>query len=190
MNTSTHPLRSKIIIGATPSPETAALLRTLSSSADDVQINLCVFEVEVDGAVRYCCWAGGTVTAPVVKKGRPTPRIIAIDRNSALLPSLTPVGQAAVEALVNLPCLQNERGLHATLVFQEIAIGKTPLRDKVLASFRMSADARAIIAFVGDLHGALDGHMSPAFNLVGAIDVSACKGMALPCAIKKGQKNG
>lgn len=159
-------LVSTFILGARPRPETEALIRSQRNLTDDVEINLCVFEVIADGRVRYCCWSGGEM-----------------HRDNKGMPHLTPTGEAALEALTLLPCLQDADGkFDKTLVFHELRLGKTPLKDKVLGGFRLTADASAVICFVGDLVEELNGHMHEAFNLRHdkAIAVSECIGMARP----------
>jgi hypothetical protein len=161
-------LRSCIILGATPTPETEARLRLVSGFADDVDLTMSVFEVEVDNTIRYCCWAGGDLLADPDGVGSP-------------MPHLTAAGEGACEALMRLPYLHGDDGafLH-TLVFHGVKLGKTPLADKVLQAFRYTADTHALICFVGDLAGELDGHMSKTFNVDGAVEIGEIRGMTLP----------
>lgn len=158
-------ISSKVILGATAGPAIDAQLRKEFKVPPTTEVSLSVFEVRVDKTVRYCCWAGGEVTHGGPEGGTP---------------KLTTIGQAAVDALGKLPFLAGLSGL--TLVFQELKLGPTPLRDKIVAAFRMTADSPTLIAFVGDLAGELDGHMGKAFNISGAVPVAECAGMALPGA--------
>ncbi|VFR45768.1 hypothetical protein BER2_0180 [plant metagenome] len=106
-----------------------------------------VFETVFKQKTVYCCWSGGAI----------------VNGN----PHLTLVGQAAMEALVNLPF-----GSDAEILFRELKLGHTPLRDKVRATI-MDAHDGARICFFGDMQGELDGHMAKALNLQpGAHDIS------------------
>jgi hypothetical protein len=160
--------RSKIIIGASPTPDTEQQLRIEQGWASDIDVSMTVFEVEVDGNIRYCCWSGGALIPDPAGSGHPVPH-------------LTPAGQGACEALLRLPYLYGPDGefLH-TLVFHGIAVGKTPLRDKVISAFRMSADVNAVICFVGDLAKELDGKMGVTFNVCGAVPIGEIAGMRRP----------
>lgn len=161
-------IASKIIIGATPTPETEQALRVAHGLAPDVEATMQVFEVEIDNTIRYACWAGGDLIADPAGIGGP-------------MPHLTPIGQGACEALMRLPYLYGPDGEFLyTLVFHGIRLGKTPLRDKVISAFRMSADVNAVICFVGDLAKELDGKMGPTFNVVDAVPIGEIAGMRRP----------
>lgn len=164
-------MKSKLIVGATPTPATERALRLASRVPDTVdQVSMSVFEVEVDGMVRYCCWSGGDLIADPAGIDGP-------------MPSLTLAGEGACEALLRLPYLYDDNGNFATtLVFHGLKLGATPLARKVQAAFRMTADTFAVICFVGDLAKELDGHMGPAFNVQGAIEIEDVRGMTLPGA--------
>ena len=141
------PIETKFIEGTKPEPETLLELQKSTGLPTDKSIMLSVFEMSHKGKVVYCCWAGG-----------------ALDNGQ---PRLTLVGKAAVEALINLPL-----GSNAALIFQELKIGPTPLKEKVRAAFAR-AEPGAKICFIGDLQGELDGEFPRAFNLVrGSIKVS------------------
>ena len=158
-------ISSKIIIGATPTPATEQELRTSFGAKPDAVVSMSVFEVRVDGRTRYCCWAGGKLLADQSGSGN-------------VAPHLTLAGKGACEALMRLPYLYDQDGAFLyTLVFHGVALGKTPLQRKIIAAFRMSADVNAVICFVGDLAVELDGHMSLAFNLNGAVDIADITGM-------------
>ena len=167
-------ISSKIIIGATPTPATEQELRTSFGAKPDAVVSMSVFEVRVDGRTRYCCWSGGELLRDPNGIGGP-------------MPHLTQAGQGACEALMRLPYLYGRDGefLHS-LVFHEVKLGKTPLQRKIIAAFRMTADANAVICFVGDLAVELDGHMSPAFNLKGAVDIADVAGMMPPGSRRHG----
>jgi hypothetical protein len=94
-------------------------------------INLMVFEVEYDRKKYYCCGPGE------IRNGQP---------------HMTLIGQAAVEALANRPLGNND-----TLIFQELKLGPTPLRNKVKAALNR-APSNSKICFFGDMSGELDGH--------------------------------
>jgi hypothetical protein len=166
MNNRTLSLTSKFIMGASPHPQTEQLLRISSGIAPGTELSMMVFEVEIDHTIRYCCWSGGKMIPPPSGQG-------------ATLPHLTPAGQAACEALLRLPHLYGPDGefLYA-LVFHEVRMGKTPILDKVMAGFRRTADVNAVICFVGDLAGELDGQVSKTMNISGAIEVGKIAGMA------------
>lgn len=150
-------LTSKFILGAAPGEDTAAQLRAEVGAEADAQINPCVFEVEVGRQRRYCCWSGGTI-----------PRAPGNSSEVGAVQDirLTLAGRAAMEALTALPFIE-----HKALVFQELRVGKTPLRQKVVETFYKTAAQQALIVFVGDLAGELDGKMGPAFNLAGYIQL-------------------
>lgn len=161
-------LVSKIIIGATPTPETEQQLRMARGLAPDVELSMSVFEVKVDNTIRYACWAGGELLADPAGIG-------------GIMPHLTPTGQGACEALMRLPYLYGPDGKFLyTLVFHGIMVGKTPLRDKVISAFRMTADVNAVICFVGDLAIELDGKMGPTFNVKDAVPIGEIAGMRRP----------
>ncbi|AZP69364.1 hypothetical protein EJJ20_00435 [Pseudomonas poae] len=79
---------------------------------------------------------------------------------------MTLVGQAAVEALSNLP-----QGRNDSLIFQELKLGSTPLRNKVKATLKR-APANSKICFIGDMQGELDGHLAQVFNLQKGLSAS------------------
>lgn len=134
-------LVSRLILGATASPETLAEIRAHKPHLRAAEkINFSVFESTVDGKVVYCCWSGGYIK----------------DNH----PHLTDVGRGAIEALLSMPLGQNE-----TIAFQELKLGPTPLREKVINCLLKVAPATKV-CFVGDLAGELDGHMSLAFNIM------------------------
>lgn len=102
-----------------------------------------VFETSFKSKKIYCCLSGG-----------------AIEDGEA---SLTLVGQAAMEALLNLPF-----GDSSTLIMQELKIGPTPIREKVRAAV-MRAPEGAKVCFIGDMQGELDGVAFDALNPSGEI---------------------
>jgi hypothetical protein len=168
----TPTLRSKIILGASPHPDTEQRLRIQGGYPPDAILSMHVFEVEIDNTIRYCCWSGGTLIAD------PAGFNVASGGPPRAAPHLTLAGQAACEALLRLPYLYDRDGrFKCVLVFHGIARGKTPLRDKVMTAFRMSADVKAVICFVGDLAGELDGHMGKTFNLDGVVSINEIRGM-------------
>jgi hypothetical protein len=133
---------SRLILGASASPETEALVRIDKPQLGQFeQINYSLFETTVGTKVVYCCWSGG-----YIKDNEP---------------HLTIVGRGAFEALISMPLGQNE-----LVVFQELKLGRTPLRQKIINCLQKVPPATKV-CFVGDLAGELDGHMSIAFNPTG-----------------------
>ncbi len=140
-------IKTKHILGTKPEPETLKTVQEGAGIPVDVSMNFMVFEVDYDRKKYYCCWSGGEL-----KDGQPY---------------FTPVGKAAMEALVNLPM-----GNQDTLIFQELKLGPTPLRDKIKAALKR-APLNAKICFIGDLQDELDGHLHQAFNVVqGTINIA------------------
>lgn len=132
-------LASKMIEGTKPEPATLAELQQQMGIPKETSINLMVLETSFKDKKVYVCWSGGAI-----EDGQP---------------KLTLVGRAALEALINLPL-----GDSSKLVFQELKMGPTPLKDKVRSAI-MRADPGMKICFIGDMSGELDGHMHKAFNL-------------------------
>lgn len=130
------------------------------------QIALSIFEVVVDGSVRYCCWAGGKLAMPPADLAESNPP----------LPALSPAGQATVQAMMKLPFFQGK------LAFIELLVGATPLQEKVVRAFQ-NTPSDMMLCFFGDLAGALDGKMAPCFNVHGLIDVRDCVGIVPPAPI-------
>lgn len=140
-------LVSRLIEGTKPEAQTIIELQQAAKLPVDTQLNMMVFETSFKEKKVYTCMSGG-----VVEDGQP---------------KLTLVGRAALEALINLPLGNNEK-----LVFQELKLGPTPLREKVRAAI-MRAESGMKICFIGDMQGELDGHMLKALNFVpGVIKVS------------------
>jgi len=140
-------LVSKMIEGTKPEAATLLELQQKMGLPVDRSINLMVFETSFKEKKVYTCWSGG-----VIENGEP---------------KLTLVGKAALEALINLPLGNNDK-----LVFQELKIGPTSIREKVRAAI-MRAEPGMKICFIGDMQGELDGEMHKAFNLApGTIKVS------------------
>jgi hypothetical protein len=140
-------LVTKFIEGTKPEAGTLLELQEKMKVPANASINLMVFETSFKDKKVYTCWSGGAI-----QDGEP---------------KLTLVGRAALEALINLPLGSNDK-----LIFQELKMGPTPLREKVRAAV-MKADPGAKICFIGDMQGELDGQMHKAFNLVsGSIKVS------------------
>ena len=133
-------LSSKLIQGTKPEAETISEIQAAMGIPAGRSINLMVFETTFKDKKVYCCWSGGEI---VNEK-----------------PRLTLIGRAALEALINLPLGSSE-----TLIFQELHLGPTPLKEKVRAAV-MRAPEGAKICFIGDMQGKLDGHMQKALNLL------------------------
>lgn len=140
-------IKSTLVAGAKPEAGTLLQVQEKMGTRPGQALEFMVLEVEYDRKKYYCCWAGGEI-----KGGKP---------------HMTLVGQAAVEALSNLPLGSND-----SLIFQELKLGSTPLRNKVKATLKR-APANSKICFVGDMQGELDGHLAQVFNLQkGSINVS------------------
>lgn len=140
-------LVTKFIEGTKPEVETLLELQQKAGIPPGKSIMLSVFETSFKEKKIYCCWSGGAIEGGE--------------------PKLTLVGKAALEALLNLPLGNNDK-----LVFQEIKLGATPLKEKIRATV-MRAEAGTKICFIGDMQGELDGHMHKAFNLTqGTVNIS------------------
>jgi len=133
-------LSSKMIHGTKPEAGTLAEIQRTARLPTDKQINLMVFETKFKDKKVYCCLSGGAI----------------VDGE----PHLTLVGRGALEALSNLPM-----GDQTALIFQELKVGATPIRDKVRAAV-MRAPAESKICFIGDMQGELDGVAFQALNVV------------------------
>lgn len=140
-------IESRLILGAKPAPEMLAKMQRHLGIEPNVLPQFMVYQVIHEGRTHYCCWSGGRVVGDDVQ--------------------LTTIGLAALESLSYLPSALGEP---SALVFQEMALGPTPLEEKVAATLRRAPDG-ARICFFGDLAIELDGHMGPTFNVVGAIDI-------------------
>lgn len=132
-------LSSKLIQGTKPEASTLAEVQEMMRIPKDRQIALMVFETKFKDKTIYCCLSGG-----VLRDGQP---------------SLTLVGRAALEALINLPM-----GDSQPLIIQELKVGPTPVSDKVRAAV-MKAPTGAKLCFVGDMQGELDGVAFKALNV-------------------------
>jgi len=107
-------IKSKLIQGAKPEAETLRKIQEQSGIPVGISINLMVYEIDYDRKKFYCCWSGGEF------------------RNGQ--PHCTLIGQAAMEALANLPI-----GDQKSFIFQELKLGPTPLRDKIKATLKKSS---------------------------------------------------
>lgn len=136
---------SKLILGAKPAPEMLADMQRKLGVDANVLPQFMVYQVTLDNRTHYCCWSGGKIVGDDVQ--------------------LTDIGLAALESLSYLPRALGET---RALVFQQMVLGPTPLQEKVIATLR-NAPKGARTCFFGDLAKELDGHMGPAFNVVGAI---------------------
>lgn len=133
-------IKSTQIIGSKPEAETIRKIQEQGNIPIGVPINLMIFEVDFDKKKFYCCWSGGEF------------------RDNQ--PHCTLIGQAAMEALANLPM-----GDQTSFIFQELKLGQTPLKEKIKATLK-KAPPNAKICFIGDMSGDLDGHMHSAFNVI------------------------
>jgi hypothetical protein len=141
---------SRVIMGATCSPDMEKQLRShLGAKADVGEIGFSVFQTTASRGTKtvrvLCCWAGG-------------------EMDKAGTPSLTLVGHAALDALMRLPACMDDRPVQTgRLLFCQLKMGPTPLRDKVI-DLVLKAVPGDRLCFVGDLAGELDGHMFKTFN--------------------------
>jgi len=140
-------LVTKLIEGTKPEAQTMLEIQQQMGIPPDRSLNLMVFETSFKDKKVYTCWSGGEI-----RDGEPR---------------LTLIGRAALEALLNLPLGSNDK-----LIFQELKLGTTPIKEKVRAAI-MKAEHGATMCFIGDMQGELDGQMHKAFNLSpGTIKVS------------------
>ncbi|WP_034947687.1 hypothetical protein [Erwinia oleae] len=140
-------IKTILIEGTKPEADTMSLIQEKMGTQTEGQMNFMVFEVTYDHHKYYCCWSGGEI-----QNGEP---------------KMTLVGQAALEALANLPLGNNDQ-----LIIKELKLGPTPLRNKIKATLKETRP-NAKICFIGDMQGELDGHMTQAFNLQqGAVKIS------------------
>jgi hypothetical protein len=143
---------SRWIIGATCDDEHLAKIREANPDMPPhAVVSLSVMETTASRGARsrrvLCCWAGGDVT----------------DKGEILI-SL--IGEAAVNALMRLPaCMDDQLTKKGTLVFRQVKLGKTPLRDKVIDAV-LEAKPGERLCFIGDLAKELDGQMAPTFNIM------------------------
>jgi hypothetical protein len=132
-------LKSQIITGAKPDPETIAMVQDKMGIDKDVSMEFMVFSVQCDGKTVYCCWSTGK-----------------IEDNETYF-SL--IGKASLEALINLPL-----GSRAPLVIRELKLCSQPLESSILNTIR-AVEPGSKICFLGDMTGELDGYMFDAFNV-------------------------
>lgn len=134
-------IKSKLISGVVGNEVRNQKFRNEIGLAYEQQLSYMVFETKVDDAIYYCCWSGG-----VIENGEP---------------KLTEIGRAALEVLSALPV-----GNDDALYFQQLKIGATPLKKKVIRMLKEKPRGSKV-CFVGDMSGELDGQMHLAFNLKG-----------------------
>lgn len=132
-------LTSKLIQGTKPEASTIAEIQQATGLPTDRQIALMVFETSFKDKKIYTCLSGGSI-----ENGEPR---------------LTLIGKAALESLVNLPM-----GDSSTVIFQEVKVGPTPVREKMRAAV-MRAPEGAKLCFIGDMQGELDGVAFKALNV-------------------------
>lgn len=138
-------INAKLIIGSDPDAETLAEFKKHMNPDPDALLGFSVFELEYKGRIFYCCWSGGKMTP----EG----------------PMLTLIGQAALESLRNLPM-----GDNSVLIIQEMRLGVTPLKDKIIALLEKTKE-NSKICLLGDLEGELSGQIGNVFTPVGIIEL-------------------
>ncbi len=134
-------IQSRLMLGATCSPETEAEIRKTSDAHKHTAVTFMLFKASVGHKTINCCMSGGRLD-PDTKQ-----------------PEFTLIGLASVEALMRtFPKA-------SALIYQELKRGKTPLQEKIKAAI-LAAPEDAIICFVGDMAKELDG-LSKEFNPTG-----------------------
>ena len=136
-------IKSKLISGIVGNEIANQKFRNAAGIKHDADICYMVFETKIGKDIYYCCWSGGSLNSD----------------NSDV--SLTEIGKAAFDVLMALPVGNNDQ-----IIFQELRIGKTSLKKKVISMFQKRSPGSKI-CFFGDMSGELDGHMHKAFNLQG-----------------------
>lgn len=143
---------SRWIFGASCDDAHLAELRAANPGmVEGVSVSLSVMETTASRGERskrvLCCWAGGDV-----------------GKGGEVMISM--IGRAAVNALMRLPsCMDDQPDGKGRLVFRQVKLGATPLRDKVIDAV-LDAQPGDRLCFIGDLAKELDGKMGPAFNLL------------------------
>lgn len=110
-----------------------------------VKLRYMVFKTFIDDKPIFCCMSGGKMI-----NGQP---------------HLTSVGEATLAALCNITSSSKE-----VIIFQEVNIGKTPLKIKVKKALK-KVPRNSVICFVGDMAKELDGVLLPILNVKGTISV-------------------
>lgn len=134
-------ISSRFLENTSISAASRARLSSQMNIPPGTKIQLMAFEVNCDGQTYYCCLSGGRL-----ENGQPL---------------FTPVGQAALDALLSVSPDGKKR-----LRIQELRMGETPLAEKMANAFRKAGPGGAV-CFLGDMAGELDGHALRALNLVG-----------------------
>jgi hypothetical protein len=109
-------------------------------------VNFSVFQTRIALKTYYICLSGGEL------------------RNGEVF--LTEIGTMALEALAQLPT-PFERHV---LEFQEVRIGKIPLRKKI-KQMLLSHPNHSKVCLFGDMAGELDGVIIDALNLIGSTEI-------------------
>lgn len=110
-----------------------------------LKLRYMVFKTFIDDKPIFCCMSGGRF----------------IDGE----PHLTPVGEAALLALCNITSSSKD-----VIVFQEVKLGRTPLKIKVKKALK-KVPRNSVICFVGDMTNELDGVLMPILNVKGTISL-------------------
>ena len=110
-----------------------------------VKLRYMVFKTFIDDKPIFCCMSGGKMI-----NGQP---------------HLTSVGEATWAVLCNSTSSSKE-----VIIFQEVNIGKTPLKIKVKKALK-KVPRNSVICFVGDMAKELDGVLLPILNVKGTISV-------------------
>ncbi len=110
-----------------------------------VKLRYMVFKTFIDDKPIFCCMSGGKMI-----NGQP---------------HLTSVGEATLAVLCNITSSSKE-----VIIFQEVNIGKTPLKIKVKKALK-KVPRNSVICFVGDMAKELDGVLLPILNVKGTISV-------------------
>lgn len=134
-------ISSRMVVGSKPDIGTLIELYETMEVTPGKPIGFMVFETQYNGKTVHCCLSGGELMAD----GEPR---------------FTLIGLGALESLINLPT-----GKKGPLIFQEVKIGRTPVKEKMFETFKRAPDGSKI-CFIGDLQGELDGVMLPVLNLI------------------------
>lgn len=137
----TAQIQSRVMLGATCSPETEAEVRKATKSEKHSAVTFMLFKASVGHKTINCCMSGGRLDPKTNQ------------------PEFTLIGLATMEALaLTFPDA-------TAMIYQEIKRGKTPLQEKIKAAI-LAAPEGALICFVGDMAKELDG-LSKEFNPTG-----------------------
>lgn len=111
----------------------------------EAKLRYMVFKTFIDDKPVFCCLSGGKMI-----NGEP---------------HLTPVGEAALHALCNITSASKD-----LIIFQEVTIGKTPLKMKIKKHLK-KVPRNSVICFFGDMTNELDGVLYNVLNVKGTLTI-------------------